>query len=36
MLNASNKMLSFFLLSIALPITAEPIQSTIHTVCESK
>ena len=33
--NASNKM-SFFLLSIALSITAEPIPRTIHTVCKSK
>ena len=34
-LNTSSKMLSFFL-SIALPITTEPIPSTIHTVCKSK
>ena len=34
-LNTSNKM-SFFLLSIALSITAEPIASTIHTVCNCK
>ena len=34
-LNTSNKM-SFFLVSIALSITAEPIPSTIHTMCKSK
>ena len=34
-LNTSNKM-SFFLISIALSITAEPIPSTIHTMCKSK
>ena len=35
-LNTSNKMLSFFLLSIALSITGKPVPSTIHTVCKTK